>query len=188
MNSHELRPLLSTIVIYALLVLLFTLISLFVSPAASRTGVFRQVDAIPAHLALLAAGGVLLSLLTYAVYRRFDLNLAVLIPSVVILTDLDHLPSALGIAQSVRPAHSILLVGVAFVVVATIIRRLDFSFAVMAGFFAHVGIDTGIFAPFSPLSFTYYTITDYRWGFLGLAVVSALAAGYLAKRRTFVVK
>src|SRR5271155_4335020 len=103
----ELRPVLFTIILYGALDLLFTVVSVYTRPAGSLVGLFRSADLIPLHLLALAAGGVALALVSMLVYRRFDLDLLILIPSVVILTDLDHLPSALGIDQPIRPAHSL---------------------------------------------------------------------------------
>jgi len=188
MNRSELRPVLLTVVLYASLDLLVTFISLYTQPKGGLVGVFRSADTIPLHLFFLALGGVALGLLSILVFRRFDLGLVVLIPSIVILTDLDHLPSALGIDQPIRPTHSLVFIAVAFVLVATVIRRPDLSFAVMSGFFAHLAVDTGLFPPFSPISFNYYTLGDYQPAFIALALSSALVAGYLGKRRTITVK
>jgi hypothetical protein len=177
---YSFTPVLQTAALYASLVLLFTIISLYASPRASQTGTFRALTAIPPHLLELAVGGAVLGLLVYTISRKLDLVLV--IPSVVVLTDLDHLPSALGIAQPIRPAHSIIFIVTAFIVVATIIKRLDLSFAVMSGFFIHLSIDTGEFPPFSPLSFHYYELGSYLAIFATLAVASALIAGYLGRR------
>jgi hypothetical protein len=185
-KRYPLTAVFQTIVLYASLVLLFTVISLYISPQASQTGTFRALAAIPPHLLTLIGGGAILGLLAFAVFRRLDLVL--LIPSVVVLTDLDHLPSALGIAQPIRPAHSIVFIVTAFVLVAIIIKRLDLSFAVMSGFFVHLSIDTGQFPPFSPLSFDYYVLGNYTIIFVGLALVSALVAGYLGKRMSSNIK
>jgi hypothetical protein len=178
----------ASILLFSLLVLAFTVIAMYASPASSQTGTFRALDEIPDHVLLLAAGGVALGLLTTLVFRRLDLTIIVVIPAYVVLLDLDHLPSALGLAQPVRPAHSFVFLVVAFVLMATVIRRIDLSFAVMSAFFAHVGIDTGIFAPFSPLSFSYYSLSEYDWAFYVLAVASALATGYYGKKRALAVK
>ncbi len=172
------------VLVYALLVLFFTLISLYVSPPESQLGKFRPVGAIPEHLLILAGFGVLLGLLSFLVYRRIDLRLAILIPTFVILLDLDHLPSALGISQPIRPAHSIIFLLIAFPAAFALARRLDLSFAMASGYFAHLGVDTGIFPPFSPFSFAYYATAEYRWVLLALAVASSLAAGYYAKRES----
>jgi hypothetical protein len=179
-TRYSFTPVLQTIVLYASLVLLFAVVSLYASPPASQTGTLRALPTIPSHVLELVGGGVVLGLLVYAISRRLDFVL--LIPSVVVLTDLDHLPAALGLAQPIRPAHSIIFIVTAFILVATIIKRLDLSFAVMSGFFIHLSIDTGQFPPFSPLSFDYYRLGNYLGIFLVLAVASALAAGYLGRR------
>ena len=184
MVKSDLRPVLLTAVLYAALVLVFTIISLYTRPAGSLIGLFRSTDTIPSHLLLLAAGGLALGLLPSLILRRVDLGLVILIPSIVVLTDLDHLPSALGIDQPVRPAPSFIFIALAVILVAPVIKRPDLSFAVMSGFFAHLGVDTGIFPPFSPVSFDYYKLADFQVAFLGVALVSALIAGYLAKGRT----
>ena len=184
MNNQNLRPVLLTILLYASLALVFTGVSMVTRPPGSLVGVLRPLGEIPSHVLLLAAGGVALGLLATLGLRRFDLWLWVLIPSIVVLTDLDHLPSALGLVQPVRPVHSLVFLAVAFVLVATIIRRPDLAFAVMSGFFAHLGVDTGIFPPFSPLSFAYYELAGYQLEFLLLASASALVAGLLGRRRT----
>ena len=172
------------ILAYAILVLLFTVISLYLSPSETQLGKFRAKDTIPEHLVILAGFGVLLGLVSLLVYRRLDLKLTVLIPIFVIILDLDHLPSALGVAQPIRPAHSIIFLLVAFPVLFALVRRLDLPFAMASGYVAHSGVDTGLFAPFSPFLFDYYTITDYRWVFLALAVACSLGAGYFAKRHS----
>jgi len=182
----QLRPAAGALALYAALVLLFTLVSLHAAPPASQTGVFRPLAKIPVHVFELAAGGLALGLVAYAISRRLDVVL--LIPAVVVLTDLDHLPSALGLAQPIRPAHSILFVVAAFVLVATIIKRLDLSFAAMSGFFIHLSIDTGQFPAFSPLSFRYSELGSYVGLFLTAAVASALLAGYLARRTEAVLR
>lgn len=177
-----------SVLLFASLVLAFTVISLYVSPPASETGRFRALDAIPGHLLLLAAGGAAIGLLSVVAFRRLDLTLVIVIPVFAVLLDLDHLPSALGLAQPVRPAHSFIFLAVTFILMATVIRRMDLSFAAMSGFFAHVGIDTGVFAPFSPVSFDYYALAEYDWLLLALAVASALGAGYYGKKRSLAVK
>ena len=100
------------------------------------------------------------------------------------MVDLDHLPVALGIAQPIRPAHSLVFLATAVVLMATIIKRPSLSFAVMSGFFAHLGIDSGVFPAFSPINFTYYPLADYSWAFLALAVASSLGAGYYSRKES----
>jgi hypothetical protein len=184
MPRTDLKATVLAILLFAATVGVFTIVSLFVSPPGSQTGQLRAISAIPDHLALLVVGGVVLGSLPSIIYRRLDLALLVSIPIFVVLVDLDHLPIALGIAQPVRPAHSIIFIATVFVLMTTIIKRLDLSFAAMSGFFAHVGIDSGVFAPWAPLSFDYYDLTDYRWIFVSLAVASVVVSGYFAKRKS----
>jgi len=184
MNNQNFRPVILTIILYAVLALVFTAVSMVSRPSGTLVGVLRPLDEIPAHVFLLAAGGLALGFLASLGLRRFDIWLVILIPSVVVLTDLDHLPSALGLVQAVRPVHSFVFLAVSFVAVAMIIRRLDLSVAVMSGFFAHLGVDTGIFPPLSPLSFSYYHLGPFQVEFLAAASACALAAGLLGRRRT----
>jgi len=177
------RAILWTVIIYAAIVLTFTAISLLASPLGSQTGKFRELSAIPDHLLYLAAFGVVLGLLGSLLYRRLDLNLIVLIPVLVVITDLDHLPSALGIAQPIRPAHSLIFIITVIAVLALVIRRPDIEAATLSAFFAHLSVDTGLFPPFSPISFAYYELSEYQAAFVALAIIAALVAGFLGRRR-----
>ena len=169
--------------IYAGLILAFTLVSLRVAVPPSEVGHLRTLDTIPSHLALLAVGGVLLGLAAAAVHRHVDLRLMVLIPTFVVLTDLDHLPSALDISQPVRPAHSFFFALAVFVLIAAATKDYGLSFAALAGFFGHIGVDTGEFAFFSPVSYQdYYTNPDYQVAFIAVALACTFVAGYFLKR------
>ena len=176
------RAIVWTIVIYAAMVLAFTVISLRSSPPASQTGVLRTLNAIPGHLVYLAGFGVVLGLVGSAIYRRLDLNLIILIPVLVVLTDLDHFPSALGMSQPVRPAHSLIFIIAVVATLALLTRRPDVEAATVSAFFAHLSVDTGVFSPFSPISFVYYNLSAYQPVMIVAAVVAALAAGYLGRR------
>ncbi len=185
MTSTTVRNSLIALGIYGGLVLLFTLISLQAKISPGDAGHFRSLDAIPSHLVLLASGGILLALVSSAVFKRLDVRLVVLIPSFVVLTDLDHLPSALDITQPIRPAHSFFFVLAAFVFIALATRDASLSFAALAGFFAHIGIDTGEFPFLSPFSFRdYYTSETLQIAFLVIGLASAIAAGYLSTKTT----
>lgn len=181
---RDLRSPVLAILVYGFLVLAFTVVSLYSSPVESQLGRLRTVSTIPDHLLILAAGGAALGLLSTLVFRRLDITLIILIPTFVLLLDLDHLPIVLGISQPIRPAHSLIFIATAFLLITTIIKRPSLSFAAMSGFFAHLGIDAGIFPPFSPIDFAYYAITDYRWVFLALALASALGGGYYSKKES----
>jgi len=177
------RAILWTILIYAGMELTFTILSLRTSSPGSQTGVFRHLAAIPDHLGYLVGFGVALGLLGSLIYRRLDLNLIILIPVLVVLTDLDHLPSALGMSQPIRPAHSIIFIVAVVAVLALVIRRPDIEAATVSAFFAHLSIDTGQFPAFSPISFAYYDLSAYQPEMIVAAVVAVLVAGYLGRRR-----
>jgi hypothetical protein len=164
-------------VVYAAMVLLFTLISLYTAPQASQSGTFRPFPTIPLHVLILVSLGLGLGLTASAVRRRLDLGLAILVPALVVLTDLDHLPSYFGLAQPIRPAHSFIFILCTVALMATVIRKRDVELATLSAFFAHLSVDTGVFPPFSPVSFQYYDLGEFRTSFVVAAVAFALAAG-----------
>jgi hypothetical protein len=171
-----------TVVVYTALDFAFTVISLWTSPPASQIGLFRTLSTIPEHLVFLAGFGVVLGLVGSVIYRRLDLNLLILIPVLIVVTDLDHFPSALGMAQPIRPAHSLIFLVVVIATLALVIRRPDIEAATVSAFFAHLSIDTGLFPAFSPVSFAYYKLSTYQPVMIVAAIVAALAAGYLGRR------
>lgn len=89
----------------------------------------------------------------------------------------------MGLAQPIRPTHSVIFIASAVILVAIIIRRADMEAAIMSGFFAHLAIDTGLFLAFSPVDFTYYDLSSYQSLFIVAAVVCAVAAGFFASKR-----
>jgi hypothetical protein len=153
------------------------------APPASQVGTLRAIQTIPVHEAELAACGVLLAFLPSLAARRLNYGMLLLIPAVVILTDLDHLPSMVGMLQPIRPAHSIVFLMTSVLLVLVTVRRGDLGAAVASGFFAHLSVDTGVFPALSPFSFTYYEIASYRLYFVTGAILLALFAGYLDGRR-----
>lgn len=168
--------------IYVVIDLLFASVSLLVSPSQAQIGTFRSVDTIPSHLALLALAGVALGVASLLVAWKPALPLALLFPALVVLTDLDHLPSMFGVAQPIRPAHSFVFLAATLAVTAMVIRRSDVEAIVLSAFFAHLSVDTGLFPPFSPLSFQYYSLATYRPEFIAASVVFAISAGFLMRR------
>jgi len=66
---------------------------------------------------------------------------------------------------------------------ATVIRKMDVELASLSAFFAHLSVDTGVFPPFSPVSFQYYDLGEFSIPFLLAAVVFALAAGLVMKHK-----
>jgi hypothetical protein len=173
------RTLVAACLLYGAMVLLFALISLYAAPQASQIGTFRPYPTIPFHELILGLLGLGLGLAASAAVRKLDLGLVLLVPALVVLTDLDHLPAFLGLAQPIRPAHSVIFILCTVVLMAAVIRRTDVVLTSLSAFFAHLSIDTGVFPAFSPVSFQYYNIGEFRVPFLIAAVAFALAAGFV---------
>jgi hypothetical protein len=163
--------------------LAFTGFSLVVSPLQAQIGRFRPIAAIPAHLAVLVLLGAVLGVASSILAKKPGLTFLFLSPILVVLTDIDHLPSTLDVAQPIRPAHSFIFVALVMVVTAIVIRRLDIEATVLSAFLAHLSVDTGLFPPFSPVSFKYYNLAPYSLTFLAASVVFALLAGFLKRRK-----
>lgn len=106
-----------------------------------------------------------------------------LTPLLVVLLDLDHLPAYLGIAQPIRPAHSIVFILCALVFTTILLGRFDLDLVVLSSFTAHLGIDSGLFPPFSPISFQYMQLDPFRIPLIAASVLFALAAGLAWRRR-----
>lgn len=177
----KMRTVVVACVVYGAMVLLFTLISLFTAPQDSQIGTFRPLPTIPSHLLTLALLGLGLGLTISVARRRLDMGLVILVPALVVLTDLDHLPAYLGLVQPIRPAHSVIFVVCTVALMATVIRKTDVELASLSAFFAHLSVDTGVFPPLSPVSFQYYDLGEFRIPFLLAAVSFALAAGLATK-------
>lgn len=177
------RTLIGACVIYGAMVLLFTLISLYTAPQDSQIGTFRPLPAIPFHELILGLLGLGLGLAASAAVRKLDLGLVILVPALVVLTDLDHLPAYLGMAQPIRPAHSVIFIVCTVALMATVIRKTGVELVSLSAFFAHLSVDTGVFPPLSPVSFQYYGIGEFRIPFVFAAIAFALTAG-LAMRRS----
>lgn len=171
------------ILIYGVMALIFTALGIALGPAEVQVGGTRAASTIPTHLAALAGFGLLLGLGSVAVYGRKGLPLVFLTPALTILLDIDHLPIYLGIAEPVRPAHSIFFIISALAATAITIKALDIELVVASAFMGHLAVDTGIFAPFSPLSFTYVQLAPFRLPLAAGAVVAALTAGVVLRRR-----
>jgi hypothetical protein len=178
----EMRTLVVACAVYGGMVLLFTLISLYTAPQDAQIGTFRPFQTIPSHVLILTSLGLGLGLTTSAVRRKLDLRIAILVPALVVLTDLDHLPAYLGLAQPIRPAHSVIFIICTVALMATVIRKAGVELISLSAFFVHLSADTSVFPPFSPVSFQYYGIGDFRIPALLSAVAFALVAGLAMKR------
>lgn len=178
----DLRTLLAASALYVFLVLFFTAVAMYVSPASSQIGTLRSLSTIPGHELAILGFAILLGLAAPAIQRRLDFTLTLMILAFSVLTDVDHLPSALGVLQPIRPAHSVFFAGSAALLLLLVLRRPDVSLAALSGFSAHLAVDTGVFPLFSPFSFVYYSLNSYRVYLVVFAVAFSLLAGLLARR------
>ena len=176
-GSDTFRTVFLTVIIYCAVVIGFTVLAVLLGPRGAQIGTTRPTDTIPSHLAELAGAGLLLGLGSVIIYGRRELHLIILSPVLTVLLDLDHLPAYLGMSETIRPAHSLLFIPVVLAIMAITIKRLDIDLVVLSATLAHMGIDTGLFAPFSPLSFHYIELDPYSVPFLAGAFLAALAAG-----------
>ena len=176
------REALVTATIFVLLVLGFTLVSLLVAPGPSKIGSARPLATIPLHEVELGGVALVLGALALGVYGRGGAAVSVLLPSLVILLDLDHLPSFLGIAQPIRPAHSLVFLVLDVLITTIILRRLDFGLVAVSAFTAHLGVDSGLAPPLSPFSFQYVQLDPYHVPLLLTSAAFAVAAGYLMRK------
>lgn len=176
-------PAVKLVAIYVALIFAFTAMGMALAPSEAQVGAARPASAIPLHLAELLGFGVLLGAMSAVLYGRRGLPMMLLAPFLVALLDLDHLPAYIGLAQPIRPAHSFVFILVALVCAAIVLRRLDLELILVSSFTGHLGVDTGIFAPFAPISFAYVELDPYKVPLLLLSVISAFLAGYAWRRR-----
>jgi hypothetical protein len=172
-----------TVFIYGAVALAFTAAGVVLGPPEAQVGGTRPGDTIPGHLLELAAIGLLLGLGSMAIYGRRGLPLAFLAPTLTVLLDIDHLPAYLGFAEPIRPAHSLVFIVVALAATAITIKALEMELIVLSAFMGHMAVDSGLFAPFSPLSFAYVQLDPYRLPFAVGAVLCAVAAGAVLRKR-----
>ncbi len=75
----------------------------------------------------------------------------------IIFLDLDHSPSVFGVPQYIRPAHSIIFILVASVLIWYLCgRKLVLPAVTIASFAAHLGLDRPMFPLFAPISYDLY--------------------------------
>jgi len=154
------------------------------SGASARVGTLRPVDTIPdkgLELVLVGAG---VGALACVAARRLDLSVLTLAIAFVGLLDADHLLSAFGVAQPIRPAHTFAYLALETVALGVAFRgRPELVTLAASAWFAHVAGDAGIFALFAPFSFAYNPLGPYRVPFAVIAAALAIATGYLVRRR-----
>jgi hypothetical protein len=182
--NRWLRDVLPPIAVIVALDLAVTVVFFALSGATARIGTLRPVNTIPAKGLELVLVGAGVGLVACLVERRIDVSLLTLAVAFVGLIDADHLPSALGIAQPIRPTHTLAFLAIEVVVLAAAFRgRPELPLLAAAAWFGHVAGDTGEFALFAPLSFAYGTLSDFRVIFAIISAVFALAAGYAVRRK-----
>ena len=177
------RMALCVVLIYALVVLAFTLLGMLLSPQAAQVGGTRPDETIPGHVAELGLFGLLLGIMFVGIAGKRALPLVVATPIMTVLLDADHLPAYLGYAQPIRPAHSLIFLVVVLAIVATTIKALDMDLIVLSAFLGHLAIDSGQFAPFSPISFAYFQLDPFRISFGVCALLCTVAAGLVLRSR-----
>ncbi len=164
-------------------VLVVTVAFFALSGAAARVGTLRAVSAIPVKAVELVLLGSAVGLLACAAERRLDVPMLTLAVAFVALLAVDHLPSAFGVAQPIRPAHTFAFLALEMVALGATFRgRPELVLLAASTWFAHVAGDTGVFAFFAPLSFAYSPLGPYRLPFAIISVVFSLATGYVARR------
>jgi hypothetical protein len=170
------------LLIYGAVALVFTGLGMAFGPTAAQVGATRPTDTIPGHLAELAGFGLVLGIVSMAIYGRRGLHLVVLMPALTVLLDIDHLPIYIGYTQTIRPAHSVLFIITALAVTAITIKALDIELVMASAFMGHLAVDTGVFAPFSPLSFAYIQLAPFKLPLAVGALAAAVAAGVVLRR------
>jgi hypothetical protein len=182
--NRWLREVIPPIAVIVALDLAITVIFLVLSGATARIGTLRPVGTIPAKGLELVLVGAAVGFVACVTELRIDLSLLTLAIAFVGLIDADHLPSALGIAQPIRPAHTFAFLAVEVVVLAIAFRRRpELPLLAVAAWFGHIAGDTGEFALFAPFSFDYSPLGDLRVPFVIVSAVFALATGYMVRRR-----
>jgi hypothetical protein len=177
-----LRDVLPPIGLIVAIDLVVTLAFFGLSASPARIGTLRPLGTIPPKALELVLVGAGVGLAACVGARRLDFSLLALAIAFVTLLDIDHLPSAFGIDQPIRPAHSFAFLAVeALALGVTFRKRPEVAFVAVAAFFGHIAGDSGIFALFAPFSFDYSSIDAYKVPFGAIAVVFALAAGYVSR-------
>jgi len=172
--------------LYALLIFVgaalgFTVLGMVLGPSQAQVGGVRAEDSIAPHLAALAGFGVALGLGGMLIYGKRGLPLVFLTPALTVSLDIDHLPVYLGYSEPIRPAHSIVFIAFVLILLAVTIRAPEIELVVASSFLGHMAVDTGLFAPWSPINFDYVQLDQYRL-LLGIgALLCALAAGVVLR-------
>jgi hypothetical protein len=179
-----LREVIPPIVVVLALDLAVMVVFYAFSGAPARVGTFRPVNTIPAKGLELLLVGAGVGILACVAARRLDLSVLALGIAFVALLDADHLISAFGIAQPIRPAHTFAYLALEALALAVTFRgRPELVSLAVAAWFAHIAGDAGVFALFAPFSFDYSPLGPYRVPFAIIAAAFAIMRGYLIRRR-----
>jgi hypothetical protein len=168
-----------SLIIYTVLV---TAVSILISPQDFKVGVFRPVNTIAPHEFILVLGSILLGVISSLGYKKFALDLTVISVLGVVLLDLDHLPSFLGISQPIRPAHSFVLFSLFIFTLCMMRLPFDKILILSSAFLIHNGVDTGIFPVFWPILNYYYSLADFKYYLIFSGVTLAYLSGLIKKR------
>jgi hypothetical protein len=182
--NRWLRDVVPPIAVILVLDLAVTVAFFGVSEASVRIGTLRSVSTLPAKALELVLVGAGVGTLACVAERRLDVSLLTLAVAFVALIDVDHLPSVFGIAQPIRPTHTLAFLTVeVFVLWATFKSRRELIPLAIAAWFGHNAGDTGVFALFAPFSFAYSPLGLYVAPFAIASAAFALLTGYVSRRR-----
>jgi hypothetical protein len=161
----------------------FTALGILLGSPDVQVGGVRPEDTIAPHLAALAGFGLVLGLGSMLIYGRKGLPLVFLAPTLTVLLDIDHLPVYLGYAEPIRPAHSLVFLVFVLGVTGITIKALEIELVMASSFLGHMAVDTGLFAPWSPFTFDYVQLDQYRVVLAAGALICAIAAGVVLRLR-----
>jgi len=139
--------------IYIALVLAFTFFGVYLYKESEPLGVFRGFSNIPLKAVQLLGFGLLLGIFTTLGCMQLTVSNIIYPVSFLVLLDLDHLPSLIGVSQIIRPAHSLIFLGITILMIF-LIHRCSAAIPIifLSTFIAHLGLDSPLFPLLTPLS------------------------------------
>ncbi len=172
------------IVIFVVIVLTFTFLAVSTYNASEPLGTLRKFSSLlPKIIQLLAFGG-LLSIVATIGKRRISWNTLAYPPLFLILLDLDHLPSFLGIDQPIRPAHSLIFLLISLIAIFVFeSRKPAIPLTLASSFLGHLGLDSSLFPLFAPISSELYSFSTIISLTLVLSsIILAMISGRMFQR------
>lgn len=181
----SIREVLEVSAVFIAVGLTFTAVSVLTSDVHFKIGTLRPIYSIPPHLVALSAMGLAVGFTTSLFSMRLSLRPLLLSVVLILLFDLDHVPAALGIPQPIRPAHSLLFLGVVIIAELVLLKKPVGTIVLIgAAFLGHLAVDSGLFPLFYPFSMQYYTLSSiYPWLYVGAFILAAMA-GLLTRLTT----